>query len=277
MSKIKESLDALQKTLEAGDYDAKRDLIQSSSPLQTIDQSDLASQFLSEKAQQALSNKAYSQVIQTPGTTDDYVCIYLSVTVKTKNIAKGVELICNSLNTLADKDLIHSTLARPASISLAKVFGQAPTSAVYSFVLVPMSRKKESEDLAIYVKQDGEMGNSIEDLSVELNEGEFLAHISVSNILFNRKPYDSSSDSVLHNKIEQYISILPKGTELVSITKCAIMDLSISYEVRFRNLLMKDYKEVRLEYRREAVRMGDDKIESFNLLTGIEYVKRDRK
>ena len=64
-----------------------------------------------------------------------------------------------------------------------------------------------------------------------------------------------------------------KEPKLVEIRQDAIMDLSLPYEVRFKIPLMKAFKEVRLEYCRHAEKVGD-KIEQFNLLQKVEYIKK---
>ena len=145
MSELLDSLNNLKDALEDA-LEPDRNLVEGPA-IQTTNQLELAKSFLNQKTLLALSKKAISQVIQTPGTMEGYICIYISVLVKTVNILKGIELISNSLNALTEKDLIHSTLAVPSSLNLLKVFGKAPTSVVYSFVLVPMNRKRNVKRL----------------------------------------------------------------------------------------------------------------------------------
>ena len=265
MSDLIESLDKLTAALES--YNPI-----SHPALEVVDQYDKAKEFLSEKAQKALSKKSIS--LSLKDKTGFNECIFLGRTVKTKNISEGIEAISKDLNLLADNELIHSCLTPPSSMVLARMPLQQNTSAVFSFVLVPSNRKTEAESLVSNsIINDGMLPEPLGSLEHDLDEGEFLAKIDISHF------YHSSVDpkESLNNEIQAYLNILPQGTEVVEIINCAVISLSTPYEIRFRNPLMADYKQVKLNYRREAVKVGEDKIEQFNLLTDVEYTKKNGK
>lgn len=242
------------------------------SALQVTNEEDFANIYLTPKAKAAISK--ISKNLTHKDETGTYTCIYLGVQTRTDKIEKAVEAICENLNRLADQDLIHSCLAPPSSLPLAKMPMQMNTSVVIAYVLVPEHRKKDAEELAKFVIEEGGLGTELMSLEADLKEDEFFAEISLShNLAGNGK----NSEERLHSRIGEFINVLPPGTEVVEVVPCAIVSLSLPFEVRFRNPLMKEYREVRLNYRRECVRVGEDKIEQFNLLTSVEYIRKDGK
>lgn len=239
------------------------------STLQVTDRTDQVSELLSEASKKALSIKSMYQT-QVSCAGEGFQCIYLSAIVKTSEMDLGLRAIVADLNTLSERGLIHSTLAPVSSIDLARQPLQDDTSAVFAFVLVPVDLLDEANKITKYNTLEGAIGKQIGSLEMDLPEGDFLASIRISPY---RAITENNLENILKDTIQEYRNVLPNGTEVVSVTKCAIVDLSISYVIMFRNPLMKDFKEVRLHHERHAVRIGD-RIEQFSLLSSVEYIKR---
>jgi hypothetical protein len=128
----------------------------------------------------------------------------------------------------------------------------------------------EAKALVQYETPEGGYGKTVGSLEEVTPEGEFSALI---RLLPSSLLGDSNPKSRLDDEIQLYLAVLPQGTEVLDVTQCAVVDLSIPYVVRFRNPLMKDFKEVQLEFSREGVVL-DDKFEQFSLLTGVKYTRR---
>jgi hypothetical protein len=142
IEKMKELTELLDKKEKESVY-LKQDSI-----MQVTDQSEIANKYLSLKAQTVLSNK--SRYLTHKDETGFYKCIYLGVKVESNSIEDGVRAISESLNTLAEKDLIHSCLCHVSSVEL-NIYSLAAMSAVLAYVLVPEDREKEARELAKYV------------------------------------------------------------------------------------------------------------------------------
>ncbi len=237
------------------------------SAIEVTDQSEIAAKYLTNKAQAALSKK--SKTLTHKDETGAYECIYLGLKVANTHVSEGIQAICESLNALADQNLIHSCLCPVSSLALAQMSLEVPTSAVIAYVLVPSDKKKEAEEIAKYVMNDCGPTKTLGDVEVKGDEDEFFALIRLSVATLG----DKSGKERLDDEIQQYLNVLPKGTEVVEIRQDAIMDLSVPYTVKFKNPLMKAFKEVRLEYRRHAEEVGD-KIEQFSLLQKVEYIRK---
>lgn len=259
----------IEKTILALEETIKENQASFGSVLQITNHTDQVQDFLSEKTQKALAIKSM-YLTQISHTGECFKCIFLSAVVKTHEILVGLKAISEDLNTLSELDMIHSTLAPLSSFDLARQPGEDPTSAVFAFVLVPADRVEEAKNLTKYSTNEGEMGKTIGSVEKNLPLGDFLANVRISHMSFM---FGKDSKTILDDTIQEYLNILPKGTEVVGVEQCTIVDLSVPYEVRFRNPLMKAFKEVRLQHMRHAEVIGD-KIEQFSLLTGIEYIKR---
>lgn len=239
--------------------------------LRITDETVLASKYLSPLAQERLSVKATSQVIQVPGTMKAYMAVYLCTRVRDTSIEKAVCALAGVLNVLADKGYIHSCLANFASLPLAQMPMEHPSSVVLCFPLVPADKIGEVKEIAgKLMTEEGGCGDKMESIEKELSEGLFFAEI---RIYHNSMMLSKSVEDKLEYQIQKYLNVLPKGTEVISKKQCAIVDLSILYEVVFFNPLMKAFKEVRLQQMRHCA-IVDGNLEQFNLLTGIEYIKR---
>jgi hypothetical protein len=264
MSKLIESLTQLTeapKVLE----------VQQGSTLEAKSHIDAAEPYLSPEAQIALTKRSYS-TIHREEDGRYYQCIYLCVQTRNDKIMDGVKAIAEDLNALARRDLIHSAINALGSIELARIPLKVQSSVVYSFVLVPVDRLDEAKSLANFSVSEGECGDILMNLEPELKPGEFLAEISIG--FQEMQLLDFSVDVLIGNKIQEYLDILPRGTEFVESVKCSISSVYLPVEVRFYNPLMKQFKQVKLIHTRFAEEVGN-KVEQFSLLTGIEYIRHD--
>lgn len=226
---------------------------------------------LTEKTKQALARKATQQVVVQDGKA--YMCIYLSLYTTEEALPGAEQRLADALNRLSEADLIHSCLAPPSRIQLAIQAMHLPTLAVFSFVLVPAERKEEAENIASCAHEEGAIPETAGSTEKLLAEGEFYAviELSHSSYVFDKKA--KSTKERLDDEIDLYLNVLPKGTEVRSVTQCTIVSLSIPFEVIFYHPLMKDYKQVRLHHTRNAVALNDH-VEQFNLLDSVEYIRR---
>lgn len=236
------------------------------SAIKVDSEDNFSSKYLTKEAKDSLAKKATQQVYRYEDGSI-YMTAYLSTIIKKENVEKGVKAICEILNELAAKGYIHSCLAPPSSIELVKITKQHESRAVFCFPLVPVDKMEEIKEIAKgLMTTEGEIGKSLESLDMELPEGQFFAEVNISAF----QNTDSKPDKV----IDTYLNLLPEGTEVISVKKCPIMSLTIPYEVILYNPLMKSIKEVKLNYIRQYATTGN-KLKEFNLLTSIEYIKRD--
>jgi hypothetical protein len=243
------------------------------STLQVTDLSSVVENVLSEQAKNAMSRKATSlAVFDTTSGNIIAECIYLCVRVQTAKIEAAARMIAGQLNLLAAKDQIHSTLAPISSIDLVREFGKVPTSAVLAYVLVPVEEKEQIEKSLKYIVSL-EKFHAIELLDITLADGEFLADIRVS-VVFGQQVGKETVDMCVKEQVDRYLAVLPVGTELVRLTQCGITDLSIPFEAIFRNPLLKNVKQVELEYGRASA-IVDEKMVDFNVVTGMKYIDTD--
>jgi hypothetical protein len=56
-----------------------------------------------------------------------------------------------------------------------------------------------------------------------------------------------------------------------------MVKISLKYEVIFKNEVFKEIKQVELLYTRDLVKVDENKIREFNVLTGVKYLDRNRK
>lgn len=110
----------------------------------------------------------------------------------------------------------------------------------------------------------------------ELPEGQFYTKIMIPAWPDMEKDNVINLEHILQKNIEEHLSVLPKGTSLVSTTRHSVEDLCVPYEVIFYNPSFKSIKEVELKYVRH-VEATEDKVTLLNLVVGIEYKTRDGK
>jgi hypothetical protein len=239
--------------------------------LQINDLSYAANKHLSASARYDLSQKATQTIVKY----DDgrfYKAIYFATRVRKGDEELGAEYLARIMNDLSQRGLIHSTLAPISSLNLAQTT-LTLQSVVFAFVLIPQESHKEIQ--AFYPKfvvQEGDVGHELYDLSPILSEGEFLTTIRFQAHLYFNQPKDIRS--LLQEELNRFISILPKGTRVRSITQLAITDLSVGFEVKFHNELLQEVKRVEFDYKRAVAKVGDG-LKQFNVITGITYIAAD--
>jgi hypothetical protein len=260
MSKLEESLRTLTEALESTNTVV-------GPALDMTWQLDNASPFLNKEAKDALVPRSYNTV-DRDADGRFYECLYLCVQTRSDKVTDGVKAIASDLNELASRGLIYSALQPLGSIELARIPLKTRSSIVYSFVLVPSDRLDEAKSLVDWAVPEGGSGEPLMSLDPELQEGEFLAAMQVS---FLSGRLQDTPENLVQAEIKEYLNVLPPGTEVVEVVKCAVGQLYIAFEVRFRNPLMKRFKQVKLIRVRHAEIVGD-KIEHFDLLTGVEYI-----
>lgn len=270
---IEKALEEAQKLLN--EIEADRSLTKGPA-IQVNEENDLSSLYLSEGAQNVMKNKAFNQtVVKNDGTT--FTAMYFAKRVRKDNKESAVKELALIMNELVQDGLVDSMLAPISSLELALQSFEVPSIAVFFFPLVPADEYdrlfNKYRNIAIV---EGQMPDSADDLRQQMSDGEFLAQIRISPMHeYLNKNYDTYR--ALSDQIDTFLAVLPKGTQLVYVKETAINDLSLPYEVKFYNPLMKSVKYVELDHTRVAERIGDDKVEQFNLLTKVKYLDFDRK
>lgn len=234
------------------------------------DQMAMANQYLSDRAKLALK-KINRQSISFDNNFNVYPCVFFAIRTKLSNIEHAVQKISNILNELAKQDLIYSTLIPVSSVALARLPMQIQTFIVLAYVHAPADRIEEiNNKYKNNIVPEGAMPEFNEDLSIELQDGEFLNVFKISHALGEL----TDPQELLENYIQTCLKILPSGTEVREVVKCTDNDLSIPYEIKFYNPKMKRVNNFNILYRR-VCEMVDGKIEQFTVMTGIEYFDKD--
>jgi hypothetical protein len=245
------------------------EVVQGSS-LEIKDLTEVARPFLSHASTMAMSRKS-DRILVLEGSKT-YEAIYIVRRFKASSESKAAQAVAEEVNKLASAGLIHSVLAPISSIKLARRPGEEDSIAVFCYPLVPQDRMAEVNSLVQHVPME-RFGLPDEDLSLDLPEGDFYAVVNLSPTRIALSAGEQSED-VLEEEIQRYLSVLPRGTTVVAKRACSVVSLAIPYEVIFRNPLMKDFRKVELTDSRQSVKV-DGKIEVFDLLTKVTYVRRD--
>lgn len=260
-----ESIDRLQKALDA------TKATYTIPALQVNDLAENAKKFLTKDAAEVMDNKIKSL------TTLDSECIFLGVQVRADKIEDGVQAISDDINLLVSEGLVTGALAGVSSINLARIPRQSPSAVVIAYVHVKKDYVDRAKNLVMYgipEDADTEKTKKLGDLSLDLADGEFVVVLSYSHSLGMLREF--SVEQELHDDISELLAILPKGTSLTKVERCAVMGLSIDFEVHFKNPLLQKVKEVKLIYLRTAAPSGDALIQG-NVLVGVEYLGKDGK
>ncbi|NJO48183.1 MAG: hypothetical protein HC840_00545 [Leptolyngbyaceae cyanobacterium RM2_2_4] len=269
-SDLSHSIEELNKALEASNQTPPTQGTVS----QVNDLSELAAKYLTPSAKYDQAQKATTLTVKY----DDgrfYTAIYFATRVATGDEERAVEYLARILNDLSQKGLVHSTLAPISSLELARTSSVAQ-SVVFSFVLIPQECHRDVK--AMYPKFSIEEGGAAEelyDLSVPLDQGEFLANIRISHVATLHGSTHNPQE-MFQNELQQYLAVLPKGTRVRKITQLAITDLSVPFEVKFYNPILQRVKRVELSHVRACAVIGDH-LEQFNLLTGVRYFDAEDK
>jgi hypothetical protein len=277
VSKLVKKLEALIEALDAGKYNATKESLVNGSALKVIDQMELAEKYLTIKAGRAIAEVVAKIDIRDQDNNLLGKPLYLATIVKEQNIEAGVEMISYDLNMLASRGLILSALSRPSSMALVKRAGQALTHAVFSFVHVRPDRYEEAVAISNYgltsqgtVATDAKQTGEIE---LDLLPCEFIACVRVTVAANMIEQLDGVKRDHLQETIDQYMAILPKGTEYLGTVPCGIDDLSIPYELHFRSALLPKVREVKLEYVRTCG-YENNKLVQGNVILGIIYLDK---
>lgn len=126
------------------------------------------------------------------------------------------------------------------------------------------------------IKESLEQLEKATGVDVFLPEGQFFAdiYLSYTALVTLNGNAEHTVEILLLEKIDKYLSVLSKGTGVVSQTRLPNDQLSLCYRVIFNNPLLKQFKEVKLNEVLMA-EIVNDKIEQFTLLTGIDYIRHD--
>ncbi len=267
----KESLNELNAALEAGN--SQTSLVQGAA-LQVNSLDDLANKYLSDESKKALSNKSVTQFVNgEDGKT--YKAVYLSCIVGNADLELGAKALSEVANKLAERGLVHSCLAPISSLQLATQPMLNLSSVVFLFPLVPSDREQEVNEIAGELKtMEGGLGPNLTPKERVLPSGQFFAEVYVTLLAPSLVATHHTKEEVLKDAIQEYLNILPKGTEVISATQCSVYGLGIPYEVILYNPLMQDYKKVKLNYSRAGA-LVDGSFKQFNLFHSVEYTKRD--
>jgi len=261
----KEQIDALNKAINKENDDTE-------SVLQVRELSKFSDKYLTGEAKQVLDKKATQTVVKyDSGKT--YICAYFVVGIRTGREEKSVKKIALVINELVEQKLIHSCLAPISALELARRPMQAPASIVFCYPLVPADKLDEiNEKYKDIMIKDGGMP-PLENLDPELEDGEFLTEFRYTHTLTSMS--NTTPEKRLKKDIDMLLSILPSGTIVREKVLCAISDLSLPYEVKFYNPLLKKVKSIKLDWMR-AGELVDDYFEQFNVFTGIRYFDQDK-
>ncbi len=269
---VEDEIEALHKALEAG----KKDLTTAQaigSNMEVKELKELSDKYLTDKAKRDVS-KVSRQLTAMEKDGQVYTALYLAVQVRNGNEDKGVRVISDVINELSKDGFIHSCLSPISSLALVRMPLVTQSSVVFSFVLVPGGENdrlmKKYKEVSV---EEGELGKPIEDLSPKLEEGEFLAEVTVTQIL-GMVGGPGKVKELIQQEIDQYLAILPKGTVVREVVDCAVTGLFIPAEVKFYNPIMSDIKQVNLDWVRHGA-MIDEKYKECNLITGIRYTRRN--
>jgi hypothetical protein len=237
--------------------------------MEVKDLTEVARPFLSHASTMAMGRKASTLTVLEGGKT--YKAIYIIRRFKASSESKAAQAVAEEINKLASAGLIHSVLAPITSIKLDRMPGEEDRIAVFCYPLVPQDRMAEVDALVRHTSME-RFQLPDEDLSLDFPEGDFYAVINLSPA--RSALTGEQLEDALEEEIQKYLSVLPRGTTVVAKRACSAVSLAIPYEVIFRNPLMKDFRKVELADSRQSVKV-DGKIEVFDLLTKVTYIRRD--
>lgn len=264
MKETLEQIDHFIESLEASKYVSVSDL------------SCRAAQYLSKSALEDLERKAEHLFVAEQKVVDGVRqfnvvahAVYYGLTVRKDRLEVGIQELAKVANELSAKGKIHSVLGGFCYIDLAKVAGRADSVTVLFYPLIKINYLQQAAELP-FAMSEGQEPDTLGNLDIDLKDGEFYAEVKVHSFNGLKSAVQESIDA----NIALYLSILPKGTSLISTTECAISDLSRTVEVKFFNPLFLNVKKVELEMERHATLLND-KVEQFNLLTRVHYLNKE--
>lgn len=239
------------------------------SSMKITDHDVLAEKYLSQKVKDLMLLPKSRDINVRSGSEKIAECIYLAVEASNDEIERAVQLLSEDLNKLADAGYIHSFLCHISSVELIKQFGKKATSVGLVYPLIYTENLAEARALVSFEDTEGGTGKSIGNLTKETPAGIFLAEISTVTMFNGKDPKEEISKG-----IDQYLSILPEGTELVSMEMLPIITLKHSAEVTFRNPSLPQVKRVSLEQIRTAD-VVDGKVIEGSKIVGVNFFDAD--
>lgn len=263
---LEESIDALNKALEAGEN------VVSAPVLNVKDESDVAKKYLTSKALKALEDlpKAKKLLGCDIHGVPIAKAVYFAARIKSDKIERAIEQMALVANDLVEKGLIHSILAPISTIELFRMPGEVATSAAFFFPLVPIDKVNEIKKYD-FSTEEGEVGKLMESSEIEQKPGDFYAVERVT-AMFSMMQKDFDEKKHIEERVEFYLKVLPSGTKFLGYTKCGILDLCIPYELKFSNPLLQRVKRVELDFVREIARLEEGEgLHEFNVFTGIRF------
>jgi hypothetical protein len=300
---VEEKIEALNKALEAVNKDPKK--LAQGVAVDVRSEMETASKYLSGDSQvmlnkvnkfilhqynkkltkaQALELGASPESLEKEDEDSLYVravapAVYLSVRVRKDRIEEGIKAISEEVNKFVEKGWVMGCLSPVSSIDLALLMFDHPTSVVFCFPHIKSEFYQDAQTSA-YSQPEGGIGPAAHDLDADLAPGEFLADGSIIHFMDadGRKGAQATQESLIHNRIEEYLRYLPPGTKFVGYRRCAIMSLAIPIELKFYNELLQNVKRVDMDYVRQVALLteGEGKnkketLKQFNLFLGLRY------
>lgn len=261
-------IEDLAKALEAGGCNTAPKHLTEGSPLQVGDESETAGKYLTDKAKVATSIKS-TQLVYINDDSSGAKAIFFGKRTTPAKKEEAVKEICTILNELAEEKLIHSLLSNVTSISFAKMAGQKESMAVVCYPLIPFDKYDQvKEKYKNYSFEEGGTPPSTETFDLDLAEGEFYVNINVSqsySLVVNK-----TLEELLDKEIATYLGILPEGTTVKEVTRCAQVSLAVPFEVKFFNPLLKKVHRVEIVGFRSVETVGGS-FKQFNVITGMRY------
>lgn len=275
--KEEKSLDASIEELK-NQFNHVKEELEKGPAFEVTAESSLSDKYLSDAAKLALSKTEKTLVAQynekikdNEDGSSDYirkaaVCEFYTCQVRKDRIEDGVKAISASINALAEMGAIQSCLTTVSSLKLAEAMFSYPNVAVFCFVHIKPEFSERARNMKHHTIEGG-VGEPLHDLSPDLAPGEFLAD---GRIIAFLGPDKKSNESLIFDRVNEYLKYLPEGTKFLGYRTCAVMDLSLPVELKFRNPLLPNVTRVDLDYVRQ-VAIVDDKLKQFNLFLGVRY------
>lgn len=270
---LTEQIEELQKALKASQTTAD---LSAGPALKVADNMEIAKKYLSPEAL-----KATEKVNKTMFVTDEngktYRSISFCVRTRTDRVEEGIKEMCQVVNRLVEQNVAHSFLALPgSSLELVRHPGEAWSAAIFCFVHVPSDMVDTIKKIEKYCVEEGAVGENLHSLDLDLKSGEFWGTHYVSGYDgYGLEKFEVSAS--LNKAINSYLKILPEGTQFLGANQCAISDLTIPYELKFFNPLLKKVKKVELDHVRAVEQVDENRLHQFNIFTGIRYYGHDGK
>lgn len=203
--------------------------------IQVTDELPRALKYLTPETVEALNRKAVNliEIDRVGGVVKTWTCVYFGCRVPNENLELGVKKLAEILNGVQAMGHLHKALAPMISLELVQGYGEVPTTAVCSYVLVPTETVEHYNKVEFSIREGG-YPNALTDIRAPLEPGEFIVKMRYSHTYQNLVGGEGV-DKQLADGIAYRLSRLPKGSRHVSTRKLPIMSLATEYEVKFFN------------------------------------------